>query len=109
MFEPVKSYIQTLEIRLVAMGRYDEAVYHILSDPVKLNEVVKKLGVTQKTAQRILMHSTLTRGDVKYKNSGRIHIFWKEKENQELAGELEGKKKEFNAHPKARAGKCKEY
>jgi len=44
---------------------------------------------------------------VKYKNSGRIHIFWKEKENQELAGGLEGKKKEFNAHPKARAANAR--
>jgi predicted transcriptional regulator len=93
---------------LVELGRYDEAVYRILSDPVTPNEVAKKLGVTQKTAQRVLMHLALTREDVKYKNSGRIHIFWKEKENQELAGSLEGKKKEFSAHLKARAGKCKE-
>ena len=91
------------------MGKYDEAVYRILSDPVTPNEVAKKLGITQKTAQRVLMHLALTREDVKYKNSGRIHIFWKQRENQELAGGLEGKKKEFNAHPKARAGKYKEY
>ena len=75
------------------MGKYDEAVYRILSDPVTPNEVAKKIGITQKTAQRILMHLALTREDVKYKNSGRIHIFWKERENQELAGGLEGRKK----------------
>ncbi len=73
----------TLENILVEMGKYDEAVYRILSDPVTPNEVAKKLGVTQKTAQRVLMHLALTREDVKYKNSGRIHIFWKEKANQE--------------------------
>ena len=90
------------------MGKYDEEVYAALSDPVTPNEVAKKLGITQKTAQRVLMHLALTRKDVKYKNSGRIHIFWKERENQELAGGLEGKKKEFKTHLK-RAGKCKEY
>ena len=63
------------------MGRYDEAIYHILSDPVTPNEVAKMLGVTQKTAQRVLMHLALTRTDVKYRNSGRIHIFWKKKES----------------------------
>jgi len=66
------------KINWLKMGKYDEAVYRILSDPVTPNEVAKKLGVTQKTAQRVLMHLALTREDVKYKNSGRIHIFWKE-------------------------------
>jgi len=61
------------------MSKYDEAVYHILSEPVTPNEIAKRLGITQKTAQRALMHLALTRKDVKYKNSGRIHIFWKEK------------------------------
>ena len=49
------------------MGKYDEARYRILSDPVTPNEVAKNLGVTQKTAQRILMQLALTRKDVKYK------------------------------------------
>jgi len=61
------------------MGKYDEAVYGILSEPMTPNEVAKKLGITQKTAQRVLMHLALTRKGVKYKNSGRIHIFWKER------------------------------
>jgi predicted transcriptional regulator len=69
------------KISTAEMGKYDEAVYSILFDPVTPNEVAKKLGVTQKTAQRVLMHLALTRKDVKYKNSGRIHIFWKEKES----------------------------
>lgn len=62
------------------MGRYEEVVYRILSDPVTPNEIAKKVGVTQKTAQRILMHLALTRENVKYRNSGRIHIFWKSEE-----------------------------
>ena len=62
------------------MGRYDEAVYLILSDPVTRNEVAKKFGVTQKTGERVLMHLALTRKNVKYRNSGRIHIFWKSKD-----------------------------
>ena len=61
------------------MGKYDKAIYAILSNPVTPNEIAKKLGITQKTAQRVLMHLALTRDDVKYKNSGRIHIFWKGK------------------------------
>ena len=87
------------------MGKYDEAVYRILSDPVTPNEVAKKLGVTQKTAQRVLMHLALIKKDVKYKNSGRIHIFWKEKESQEQAVGSEGKKEEFNAHTKGKHAK----
>ena len=59
------------------MGKYDEAVYRILSNPVTPNEVAKKLGVTQKMTQRVLMHLALTKNDVAYKNSGRIHLFWK--------------------------------
>lgn len=62
------------------MGKYDDVVCKVLSDPVTPNEVAKKLGITQKTAQRVLMHLALTRKDIKYKNSGRIHIFWKEKD-----------------------------
>jgi hypothetical protein len=61
------------------MGKYDEVASRILLDSVTPNEVVKRLGVTQKTVQRVLMHLALRREDVKYKNSGRIHIFWKEK------------------------------
>ena len=60
------------------MGKYDEAIYCILSDSVTLNRVAKNLGVTRKMAQRVLMHLALTRENVKYKNSGRTHIFWEE-------------------------------
>jgi predicted transcriptional regulator len=59
------------------MDKYDEIFYCILSDPVTPNEIAKKLKVMQKTAQRILMRLALTRENVKCRNSGRIHIFWK--------------------------------
>ena len=59
-------------------SKYEERVYHMLSDePVTPNEIALKIDVAHKTAQRILMHLALTRKDVKYKNSGRIHLFWK--------------------------------
>jgi len=59
-------------------SKYEERVYQMLSDePVTPNEIALKIDVAHKTAQRILMHLALTRKDVKYKNSGRIHLFWK--------------------------------
>ena len=62
-------------------SRYEETIYSMLSgEPVTPNEVAKKLGISHKTAKDVLMHLTITKGDVNYKNSGRIHIFWKEKE-----------------------------
>ncbi|MHA1579713.1 MAG: hypothetical protein ACTSUQ_08800 [Candidatus Freyarchaeota archaeon] len=48
----------------------------MLSDkPVTPNEIAKKLGITHKTAKDALMHLAVTRKDVRYKNSGRIHVF----------------------------------
>lgn len=59
-------------------SRYEGRIYRMLSDePVTPNEVAKQLGVSHKTALRTLMQLALTRGDVRYKNSGRIHLFWK--------------------------------
>jgi len=59
-------------------GKYEEIVYEMLSDaPVTPNEIAQKLNITQKTAQKTLMQLALTKRDVKYKNSGRIHLFWK--------------------------------
>ena len=59
-------------------SRYEERIYGMLSDePVTPNEIAKRIGVSHKTAQRVLMHLALTRGDVRYKNSGRIHLFWR--------------------------------
>jgi len=58
-------------------SKYEERVYQMLSEPVTPNEIALKIDVAHKTAQRILMNLALTRKDVKYKNSGRIHLFWK--------------------------------
>jgi predicted ArsR family transcriptional regulator len=60
-------------------GRYEDVIYGILSrEPVTANEVAKRVGVTNKTALKTLMQLALTRKDVHYKASGRIHIFWRE-------------------------------
>ena len=59
-------------------SKFEERIYRILSrEPVTPNEVAKKLEISHKTALRALMHLALTKKDMAYKNSGRIHIFWK--------------------------------
>lgn len=59
-------------------SKFEERIYELLSlEPVTPSEVAKRVGVTYKTAQRALMLLALTKKDVAYKNSGRIHIFWK--------------------------------
>ena len=61
-------------------SRYEDKIYEMLSDePVTPNEVAKKLGVNFKTAKDVLMHLAVTRKDVRYKASGRIHIFWRKR------------------------------
>ncbi len=60
-------------------SKFEESVYQILSrEPVTPNEVAKKLEISHKTALRALMHLALTKEDMFYKNSGRIHLFWRE-------------------------------
>lgn len=62
-------------------SRFEERIYELLSlEPVTPSEMAKRVGVTYKTAQRALMHLALTRKDVAYRNSGRIHLFWKRSE-----------------------------
>ena len=59
-------------------SKYEEDIYRILSDePVTANEISIKMGISHKTALKALMHLALTRDDVHYKNSGRLHLFWK--------------------------------
>ena len=59
-------------------SKYEKTIYQILSDePVTANEVAIKLGIAHKTALKALMHLALTKSDIRYKNSGRIHLFWK--------------------------------
>ena len=61
------------------VSKFEESVFQILSrEPVTPNEVAQKLEISHKTALRTLMHLALTREDVYYKNSGRIHLFWRE-------------------------------
>lgn len=62
-------------------SKFEESVSRMLSrEPVTANEVAKKLKISHKTALRVLMHLALTKEDVYYKNSGRIHLFWRESE-----------------------------
>jgi len=59
-------------------SKFEEPIYQMLRDePVTPNEVARKLRISHKTAQRVLMHLALTKNDVRYKNSGRIYMFWK--------------------------------
>jgi Mn-dependent DtxR family transcriptional regulator len=61
-------------------SRYEETVYSLLLDePVTPGEVAKRLGVNYKTAKDVLRRLTVTRRDVRYKNSGGIHLFWRER------------------------------
>jgi Mn-dependent DtxR family transcriptional regulator len=61
-------------------SRYEEAIYRMLSgEPVTPNEVAKRLGINFRTAKDALMRLAITRRDVRYKNSGRIHLFWRER------------------------------
>jgi len=70
-------YYYDLKVFYVA-SKFEERVYRMMSDePVTPNEVARRIGVTHKTAQRVLMQLALTHDDIKYKNSGRIHLFWK--------------------------------
>lgn len=60
-------------------SRFEESIHQMLSrEPVTANEVAKKLEISHKTALRVLMHLALTKQDVYYRNSGRIHLFWRE-------------------------------
>lgn len=61
-------------------SRYEETIYRMLSnEPVTPNEIAKKLGINFKTAKDALMRLAVTREDVRYKSSGRIHLFWRVK------------------------------
>jgi len=61
-------------------SKFEGIIYQMLKDePVTPNEVAKTLRITHKTAQKVLMHLALTKDDVRYKNSGRIYMFWKVK------------------------------
>jgi hypothetical protein len=57
---------------------YEKMVYEMfLNELVTPNEVVKRLGINYRTVEDCLMQLTMSRKDVRYKGSGRIHIFWR--------------------------------
>jgi predicted ArsR family transcriptional regulator len=56
---------------------YKDQVYKMLAqDPVTPSEVAKSLGISYKTAQRVLLELAATKGNVAYRKSGRIYLFW---------------------------------
>jgi predicted ArsR family transcriptional regulator len=58
----------------------EDLIYGLLSDaPMTANKASRRVGVTNKTALRAVMRLALTTGDVHYRQSGRVHIFWREK------------------------------
>lgn len=58
-------------------GHYEEQVFKLLAqDPVTPSEVANSLGISYKTAQKILLELAASRDDVAYKKSGRIYLFW---------------------------------
>ena len=60
-------------------GKFEDSIYNLLSrEPVTPNEVAKMLKVSHKTALTSLMQLALTKEEVHYKSSGRIHLFWRE-------------------------------
>ncbi|MEM2126612.1 MAG: hypothetical protein QXH67_00105 [Candidatus Bathyarchaeia archaeon] len=59
-------------------SRFEETVYNLLSEePMTPSEVAKRLGINYKTAKDALLRLAATRRDVRYRNSGRIHLFWR--------------------------------
>jgi len=80
IFEIIQLIFRTFGggLHIPKRNKNEENVYKILTyEPVTPNEIAKKLGISHKTAQRILMQLALIKDDIKYKNSGRIHLFWK--------------------------------
>ncbi len=58
---------------------WEQKIYRLLSrEPVTPSEVSKKLKISYKTAQRVLLRLAIERKDVAHKTSGRIYLFWKE-------------------------------
>jgi ribosomal protein S25 len=62
-------------------GRCEDRIYDILpSEPVTPGEIAGRIGVNCKTAEDVLVHLAPTGRDARYKASGRIHIFWRERD-----------------------------
>jgi predicted transcriptional regulator len=61
------------------MARQNEAkIYKTLTqEPVTPSEIAIKLGISYKTAQKILLELAATKKDIAYRKSGRIFLFWR--------------------------------
>ena len=59
-------------------SKYEKTIYELLgNDPVTASEIARRVGVSYKTAQQVLLYLAASRKDVAYRNSGRIYLFWK--------------------------------
>jgi len=60
------------------MSKFEGTIYQVLSrKPVTVN-VITKLKISHKKTFRALMNLVSTKEGIYYKNSGRIHHFWRE-------------------------------
>jgi predicted transcriptional regulator len=58
-------------------SNHEMQVYKLLKEqPVTPGEVAHNLGISYKTAQRVLLDLAARKNDVGYKKSGRIYVFW---------------------------------
>ena len=58
------------------MSRYTDKILELLTEPRTPNELAGMLGITQRTAQIVLMELAAD-GTVKHRKVGRFHVFWK--------------------------------
>lgn len=59
-------------------GDNEARVYEILTqEPVTPSEIAGKVGISYKTAQKILLELAATKKDVACRKSGRIFLFWR--------------------------------
>lgn len=65
-----------MSLEAVNVGQYRERILKVLTEPMSANEVAKKVGANQHTAQNELLELSLE-GKVKHKKVGRTHLFWK--------------------------------
>jgi predicted transcriptional regulator len=60
------------------MSKYEDKIYDILStEPVTPSEIAEKVGVSYKTAQKILLTLAVSKKEIACRKSGRIYLFWR--------------------------------
>lgn len=63
------------------MVAYEEKIYRILTtEPVTPSEIAAKVGVSYKTAQKVLLSLAATKREIGCRKSGRIYLFWRRPE-----------------------------